>query len=124
MSTNMREEQNRWQYLAGEAEAGRLFLDPSVAKDCRDACNKQIELYKNLREDLKYMERVTGFGRFDCADELAKMLGAKAVGGDGDVASALDAHIEVVTLIRDTMQKSIDKLQAQDEQNAQGFKQT
>ncbi|QIS10740.1 hypothetical protein [Nocardia arthritidis] len=121
---DLKAEKSRWDYLKGEAEAGRLLLDPDVAKDCRAACDKQIELYQKLRTDLNAMAVVTGLGRFDCADELAKMLGAKAIGGDGDVDSALQAHIEVVTLMRDTIQKSIDKLQAQDEQNAQGFKQT
>lgn len=119
---SMSEEKTRWQYLATEAEAGRLYLDPSVAKGCRDACNRQIELYAQLRDNLRYMRNVTGLGRFDCSDELAKMLGSKATGGDGDVDGALKEHIEVVTLIRDTIQKSVDKLEAQDESYAKLFK--
>ncbi|MEU7765147.1 hypothetical protein AB0B25_08500 [Nocardia sp. NPDC049190] len=63
--------------------------------------------------------RVGGFGKFDCADELAKMLGAKAIGGDGDVDSALKEHIEILTLMRDTIQTSVDRISAQDEVNAQ-----
>ncbi|MFE9324837.1 hypothetical protein ACIHDR_18360 [Nocardia sp. NPDC052278] len=119
---SMEEEKTRWQFLSGEASAGRLYLDPSVAKGCRDACNRQIELYTTLSNNLNNMRVVTGLGRFDCSDELAKMLGAKAMGGDGDVASALKEHIEVVTLIRDTIQKSVDKLEAQDESYAKLFK--
>ncbi|WP_433520742.1 hypothetical protein ACQPZ2_25425 [Nocardia pseudovaccinii] len=119
---SMQEEKTRWQYLSGEAEAGRLYLDPSVAKSCRDACNRQIDLYSTLRNDLKIMSRVTGLGRFDCSEALAEMLGAKAIGGDGDVDTALKEHIEVVTLIRDTIQKSVDKLEAQDESYSKLFK--
>ncbi|MBF6468897.1 hypothetical protein IU427_27580 [Nocardia beijingensis] len=116
---DLEEARSRWQFLASEAKGGRLYLDPSVAKECRDACDKQIQLYQDLRNDLLYMRKVTGLGRFDCADELANMLGAKAIGGDGDVDSALKEHIEVLTLIRDTIQISVDRIGAQDDSTAQ-----
>ncbi|MEU2030965.1 hypothetical protein [Nocardia amamiensis] len=115
----MSEEVSRWRYLADEAKAGRLYLDPTVAASCRDACDRQIDLYVALLEDLKMISRVTGLGRFDCADELAKMLGSKAIGGEGDVDSALREHIEVLTLMRDAIQVSVDRIGAQDETNAQ-----
>ncbi|QIS08661.1 hypothetical protein [Nocardia arthritidis] len=118
---DLKAERSRWDYLKGEAEAGRLFLDPDVASSCRDACNKQIELYQDLLRATDLLRNVTGFGRFDCADELAKMLSAKAVGGDGDVDSALRAHIEVVTLIRDTMEKAVNKIVQVDTDNSQKF---
>ncbi|WP_063049023.1 hypothetical protein [Nocardia arthritidis] len=113
------EDLSRWRYLAGEAEAGRLYLDQSVAQACRDACNRQIDLYNQIRDDLQWVSKVSGLGRFDCSDELARMLGAKAVGGDGDVDSALKEHIEVLTLMRDTIQISVDRIGAQDDSNAQ-----
>ncbi|MEV6280095.1 hypothetical protein [Nocardia sp. NPDC051832] len=112
------EDKTRWSYLASEAKAGRLYLDQSVAKDCRDACNKQISLYESLISKLDVMKRVTGFGRFDCSDDLAAMLGQKARGGEGDVYTALMEHISVITLIRDTIQVSVDKYEAQDTTNA------
>ncbi|MEV6323836.1 hypothetical protein AB0M45_21970 [Nocardia sp. NPDC051787] len=116
---SMDEEIKLWRHLADQAKAGQLYLDPSVAKGCRDACANQIRLYEALLDDLRYMTNVTGFGRFDCADELAKMLGGKAIGGEGDVDSALREHIEVLALMRDTIQVSIDRIGAQDETNAQ-----
>lgn len=115
----LEEEKSRWQFLAGEAQSGRLYLDPSVAKECRDACDRQIRLYQDARNDLIRMTRVTGLGQFECADELARMLGDKAVGGEGDVDSALKEHIEVLTLMRDTIQISVDRIGAQDDSNAQ-----
>ncbi|WP_330232111.1 hypothetical protein OHA40_06250 [Nocardia sp. NBC_00508] len=113
------EDVSRWRYLADEAKAGRLYLDKSVAQACRDACSRQIDLYDQLRDDLQWVSKVGGFGRFDCADELAKMLGGKAIGGEGDVDSALKEHIEVLTLMRDTIQVSVDRIGAVDETNAQ-----
>ncbi|MFI2283030.1 hypothetical protein [Nocardia beijingensis] len=115
----LEEDRSRWQFLADEAKGGRLYLDPSVAKECRDACDRQIHLYQDLRNDLLYMRNVTGFGKFECSDELANMLGAKAIGGDGDVDSALREHIDVLTLMRDTIQISVDRIGAQDDSNAQ-----
>ncbi|GAB2656032.1 hypothetical protein [Nocardia goodfellowii] len=114
----MGEEVTRWKFLAEEAKAGRLYLDQSVAKDCRDACNKQIDLYDGLRRDLKNLETVTGLGNFKCAEALAQMLGRKAIGGEGNVDAALMDHIEVLKLIRDTIQVSVEKYESQDKVNA------
>ncbi|WP_433711294.1 hypothetical protein ACQP2U_34265 [Nocardia sp. CA-084685] len=65
------------------------------------------------------MNHVTGLGKYECADQLAKMLGEKAIGGDGDIDSALAEHIEVVNLIRDTIKVSVQRISEQEQQNAQ-----
>lgn len=107
------DEKTRWQYLNEEAKAGRLYLDPSVAKGCRDASNKQIDLFLRLKGDLRSVANVTGLGRFNCSDQLAKMLGAKAVGGERDFDTAFKEHIEVLELIRDTIEISVKKYEDQ-----------
>ncbi|MFE3544770.1 hypothetical protein ACFXK0_17565 [Nocardia sp. NPDC059177] len=109
----MADEKNRWQTLKAEAQAGNLYLDPSVAKGCRDASNKQIELFKTLKDDLVTLKTVTGLGRFNCSDQLAKMLGMKAVGGERDFDTAFKEHIEVLELIRDTIEISVQKYENQ-----------
>ncbi|MFD6401023.1 hypothetical protein [Nocardia sp. NPDC060249] len=111
------DEKSRWQYLNEEAKAGRLYLDPSVATSCRDASNKQIDLFIQLKNDLQYVSSVSGLGRFNAADELAKMLGMKAIGGERDFDTAFKEHIEVLTLIRDTIEISVKKYE--DQQTAQ-----
>ncbi|WP_194829013.1 hypothetical protein [Nocardia sp. XZ_19_231] len=113
------DEKSRWQYLNEEAKAGRLYLDPSVAKSCRDASNKQIDLFLELKGDLKSVSSVTGLGRFNAADELAKMLGMKAIGGERDFDTAFKEHIEVLTLIRDTIEISVKKYEEQQIAQAQ-----
>ncbi|MFB7875161.1 hypothetical protein ACFC06_07895 [Nocardia sp. NPDC056064] len=107
------EEKSRWQFLNEEAKAGRLYLDASVAKSCRDASNKQIDLFKTLKGDLRRLSTVTGLGRFNCSDQLAKMLGMKAVGGERDFDTAFTEHIEVLELIRDTIEISVKKYEDQ-----------
>ncbi|WP_278264070.1 hypothetical protein [Nocardia sp. AG03] len=107
------DEKSRWQYLNEEAKAGRLYLDPSVAKACRDASNKQIDLFSQLKNSLQDLSKVTGLGRFNCSDQLAKMLGMKAVGGERDFDTAFKEHIEVLELIRDTIEISVKKYEDQ-----------
>ncbi|MET7772190.1 hypothetical protein [Nocardia sp. NPDC005366] len=113
---SMNDDVTAWRYLADEAKAGRLYLDASVATECRDACNRQIDLYEGLREQLKQVRTVTGFGRFDCSELLAQMLGAKAIGGAGDVDTALKEHIEVVGLIRETIEVSVARYETQQQE--------
>ncbi|WP_406270501.1 hypothetical protein OH799_28855 [Nocardia sp. NBC_00881] len=108
-----------WRYLADQAKAGHLILDDSVSRDCLKACEDRIQVYKDCRTLLNNMSYVTGLGDFPCADELAKMLGCKAIGGEGDFESALAEHISVLELIRDTIKVSVDRLVEQERVNAQ-----
>ncbi|MEV6322974.1 hypothetical protein AB0M45_17520 [Nocardia sp. NPDC051787] len=110
-----------WRYLADEAKAGRLYLDDSVSRDCLKACEDRIQVYTECRMMLGNMDKVTGLGDFPCADELAKMLGLKASGGEGDFDSALAEHITVLELIRDTIKVSVDRLVEQERVNAQAL---
>ncbi|MGW4365902.1 hypothetical protein ACWEKT_09670 [Nocardia takedensis] len=82
---------------------------------------KQIDLYTQCRTDLQMMTRVTGFGRFECADKLADMFGQKAVGGEGDVDSALAEHIEVLQLMADTIKVSVKTIEEQDQVTGQAL---
>ncbi|PPJ07775.1 hypothetical protein C5E51_16425 [Nocardia nova] len=107
-----------WKFLAEESKAGRLELDPSVSRECLKACEDQLAVYRDCRQMLGNMSNVTGLGDFPAADQLAKMLGAKAVGGEGDFDTAFRDHIEVLQLIRDTIKHSVDRLVDHDQQNA------
>jgi hypothetical protein len=119
----MAEDQDKtlWKYLSEEAKAGRLDLDPSVSNDCLKACEDELQVYRNARKMLTRLADVSGFGDFPAADALAKMLGAKAVGGEGDFDSALAKHIEVLELIRDTIKYSVDRLVDHDHSQAAGI---
>ncbi|MFE1594951.1 hypothetical protein [Nocardia sp. NPDC058705] len=115
------DEKSRWQYLNEEAKAGRLYLDPSVATSCRDASNTQIALFTQLKNELQMLASVTGLGRFTAADELAKMLGMKAIGGERDFKTAFEEHIAVLELIRDTIEISVKKYEDQQIAQAQAL---
>ncbi|MEU4314495.1 hypothetical protein [Nocardia sp. NPDC024068] len=122
---SLEEEISQWAFLAGEAESGRLFLDESVAKGCRAAIDAQIGVYEDCLYGIRDMEHVTGLGEFACGAELARLLGLKAVdpAGDGDLSSALRDHIEVLKLMGETIQYSLDRVQEQDSSNSQSYNQ-
>ncbi|MGY1896627.1 hypothetical protein ACW9HR_05490 [Nocardia gipuzkoensis] len=110
-----------WRHLADEAKGGRLYLDDSVSRDCLLAVENRIQVYKECRTVLTNAAYVSGLGDFPCAEDLAKMLGAKAIGGEGDFDSALAEHITVLELIRDTIKVSVDRLVEQERVNAQAL---
>lgn len=107
-----------WKYLAGESQAGRLDLDPSVSNDCLKACEDELMVYRNVRAKLGGAANVSGLGDFPCSDQLGKMFGLKAVGGEGSLDAALASHIEVLELIRDTIKYSVARLVDHDQAQA------
>ncbi|WP_431939207.1 hypothetical protein [Nocardia grenadensis] len=108
-----------------EANDGKLFLDPSVAKSCRTAIDAQIDVYRSCLDGISAMANVSGIGEFECGQELAKLLGLKAVdsAGDGDLSTALRDHIRVLELMGTTIQYSLDRVQEQDSSNSQDYNQ-
>lgn len=107
-----------WKYLSGESQAGRLDLDPSISKDCLTDCENELAVYREARRLLLQLSHVSGLGDLPAADELSKMFGLKAIGGDGDFDSSLAKHIEVLELIRDTIKYSVDRLVDHDQAQA------
>ncbi|MGW0005340.1 hypothetical protein [Nocardia grenadensis] len=114
-----------WRFLADEAQDGQLYLEDAVAKACRTAIDEQIGVYVEVLEGIEAMANVTGLGEFDCGMELARLLGLKAIdsAGDGDLATSLRDHIEVLKLMGETIQYSLDRVQEQDSSNSQDYNQ-
>lgn len=109
----------QWEYLANEADAGRLKLDPGVAADCVAACEGLINDLKGLERLAVAAQRAEGFGGFDSGRELAEMYGKKGIGGVDAIDDILRQHRVVVSLIRDTISASVTRVGAQDDANSQ-----
>ncbi|WP_416563923.1 hypothetical protein [Nocardia testacea] len=122
---SLQENISQWEHLAGEAKAGQLYLDGTVARNCRAAIDAQLVVYQDCLYGVEQMARVTGLGEFACGQELARLLGLKAddPGGDGDLATSLRDHIQVLKLMADTIQVSLDRVQEQDSSNSQDYNQ-
>lgn len=122
---SLEENINLWECLEGEANAGRIFLEESVAIGCRDAIDQQIGVYRECLDGIEQMARVSGLGDFECGQELARLLGLKAIDpdGDGDLNTALRDHIRVLELMGATIQHSLDRMREQDSSNSQSYNQ-
>ncbi|MBF6362931.1 hypothetical protein IU447_22735 [Nocardia farcinica] len=103
---------NQWEGFAASARAGELFLDSEqVARECLVACD-------GLRQVAANAQRVSGFGDFKIADELADLFHKQATGEPGSIDQVILDTIAVVKDMREIMQLSIDRLTEQDSLNA------
>lgn len=111
----------QWQHFADEAKAGRLALDPSVARDCIAACEELLAGFEDMNILAARTERAEGFGGFDSGVELAGMYGRKGAGGPDAINRIIREHKVVVGLIRDTISASVANVGWQDDTNSQGI---
>jgi hypothetical protein len=109
------DELTQWQYLANEAKAGRLTLDPHAAQVYHDACAKLMSRLFDVRQQFGHVDRITGLGGFDCAAQLEGGLTKLVDGSEGSVPWSLDQYISVAKLISETVSHSIRKTVQQDE---------
>ena len=106
-----------WSYLAGEATSGRLSLDPTVSKDCADACDELTAVLERVQRKVRSLDHDIGLGDFECGKQLSHILRDMAVGPDG-MHQRLREHTEVVKQIRETVTGQVARVQAQDDQTA------
>ncbi|MGV9739898.1 hypothetical protein [Nocardia farcinica] len=110
---------NQWEGFAASARAGELFLDSEqVARECLVACDEFLLAYDGLRQVAANAQRVSGFGDFKIADELADLFHKQATGEPGSIDQVILDTIAVVKDMREIMQLSIDRLTEQDSLNA------
>jgi hypothetical protein len=106
-----------WRYLANEAKAGRLVLDPTVAGDCAVACDTLIAGLRKLRQEVQFWNLEVGVGNFRCGTALSRLLQDAAMGGGG-LHERLGEHIQVVSLIRETITGQVTQMVETDEHAA------
>jgi hypothetical protein len=106
-----------WTYLAREAKAGRMTLDPAVAGECAAACDALIDGLRRLRTQVASWDLDIGLGDFHTGDALGALLREIAV-GDGGLDQRLAEHIDVVSLIRDTIVGHVARIGAVEDHTA------
>lgn len=110
-----------WQNMSVEAKAGRLSLDPVLAKIYSEACDKLIDGLVDVRQKMQLAAQVDGIGGFNCSAELRDGLRKLAVGGEGSMSHSLDRYMAVADLINQSVSESIAKTVDNDQGNAQGL---
>ncbi|MEU4321704.1 hypothetical protein AB0F85_19120 [Nocardia fluminea] len=98
----------KFQTMAGEATAGRLFIEYDAAERCAKWCDEYIKDLQALAGRTQQMVAVDSFGSLNSAKALGKKFADLADGGPG-TGSYLDAatqHIEVLTAMADMYRKA------------------
>lgn len=101
------------QALAGEAKAGTLVLDPSVAAQCATACDNLIKELDAARTEADRLDVTLDLGDFDCGKKLSDSLHTVAAGKDG-LKQRLDEHVAAVQQISAMVGASVAAVQTSD----------
>ncbi|MBF6337041.1 hypothetical protein IU450_14250 [Nocardia abscessus] len=108
-----------WSRLAGQANAGELYLDDqNAAFLCAKACDKRIAELESLRRLTGNAQNVSGFGDFEMAADLAKKFLKQALGDPNSIDQVILEHIETVKNMREVMAISFKRITGQDIENA------
>jgi len=104
----------RWQFLAQEAQAGRLRLDPTVARDLTVACDRRIDELNDMMFRAVNLAKVEGFGELPSGVLLATKFSQKGSGGTNSLDVVLQQHIDAVKAMQIVFNKSIEGYTEQD----------
>ncbi|WP_280511160.1 hypothetical protein [Nocardia farcinica] len=112
-------DRTQWRQFAESARAGELYLDNAeAAGECLTACDEFLAAYDSLQQAALNAQRVSGFGDFKIADELADLFHKQATGEPDSIDQVILDTIAVVKDMREIMQLSIDRLTEQDTVNS------
>ncbi len=112
----------RWEFLAQEAQAGRLRLDPTIARDLTVACDRRIDELNDMMYRAKTLAKVEGFGELPSGVLLATKFSQKGSGGTNSLDVVLQQHIDVVKAMQIVFNKSIEGYTQQDSAMADSTK--
>jgi hypothetical protein len=107
-----------WKSLEGQADAGQLLLSADVGNNLVRVCEDHIAALEAVLDNVRSVERITGFGSFNSSRILEQKFSMTAVGGDRALLTTINEHIEAVTTAKEVVLKAIANFQAQDDDNA------
>ncbi|MBJ8341056.1 hypothetical protein JGU71_19395 [Antrihabitans sp. YC3-6] len=104
-----------WQHLKQAASAGELRIEDNVAQEVAAACDELIRGYRNLMLTARGALKVSGLGEIESGQQLAAKFNNKAVGGRDALVDRLRDHIEIVTMIQQTVTTAAAKIQVEED---------
>lgn len=111
-----------WQLLAQEAQAGRLRLDPTIARDLTVACDRRIDELNSMLRVAVNLAKVDGFGELPSGVLLATKFSQKGSGGTNSLDVVLQQHVDAVKAMQIVFNKSIEGYTEQDSAMADSTK--
>ncbi|WP_433681611.1 hypothetical protein [Nocardia sp. CA-119907] len=112
-----------WTRLLDQANAGELSLDPEVGKDLDKVCDDHIDRLNSILENIKFIDRQTGFGTFNSGKILEKKFSETASGTGRSLDTVIMQHIDAVETAKEVVAKAIANFVAQDQDRAAQFTQ-
>lgn len=108
-----------WKRLARDSASGVLVVDRQVAFDCAAACTTLIDELMSIRHSAHVLTSQDAYGSLGSGLALRDKFNNKAMGESDSLVSALQSHIDVVTLMKTVFENSIRAYEVQDSDNAQ-----
>ncbi|MFI5780940.1 hypothetical protein [Nocardia sp. NPDC051570] len=113
-----------WRNLKQQAESGSFRIDSDLATDLRDHAEDMRRKLVDLLTQANRLSTLGGFGALPSSLALKTAFATKANGGPESLVAQYGKAIDIVTLMRDTYELSIQKLTGQDAASAAAVAQT
>ncbi|MFH5210538.1 hypothetical protein ACHIPZ_20360 [Antrihabitans sp. NCIMB 15449] len=104
-----------WQRLSREASAGNLRLEEGVANEVAAACQELADGYQRLIYRANNFQILDGLGDIESGRQLAEKFDRKAFGGHDALVGRLKDHIDIVTMIQQTVTTAAAKIQVEED---------
>ncbi|MGV9613171.1 hypothetical protein [Nocardia xishanensis] len=114
---------DQWKTFKTQAESGELRLDDAIGTALKTHAEQMAAKLDTLIFQAQLLDHLAGFGDLKSANDLKGKFERKASGGDGSAVERLKQSSEVLTLMAETYQKAIGKIQETDQSNASAYQQ-
>ncbi|WP_107654476.1 hypothetical protein [Nocardia suismassiliense] len=108
----------RWQTLKTQAESGELRLDTETGTALARHAQRMSDQLSLMMDRASSLAFLSGFGTLHSADALRNKFAQKANNGNDSAVKRLQQSIDVVTLMKETYELAIGKLQESDQSAA------
>ncbi|MFI9403098.1 hypothetical protein [Nocardia sp. NPDC052316] len=108
----------RWQALKKQAEGGELRLDPEIGTRLAAHAGRMRDQLDVMVTNATRLAFLSGFGSLGSAQALQGKFAQKADNGNDSAVNRLKQSIDVVTLMKETYELAIGKLQESDQSAA------
>ncbi|CAM4516067.1 hypothetical protein NONI108955_40260 [Nocardia ninae] len=116
--TQMQGMLTRWQTLKTQAESGELRLDTEIGTALARHAQRMSDQLSLMMDRASSLAFLSGFGTLQSADALRNKFAQKANNGNDSAVKRLQQSIDVVTLMKETYELAIGKLQESDQSAA------
>ncbi|MGW0251383.1 hypothetical protein ACWDYH_32625 [Nocardia goodfellowii] len=97
-----------FQRLAGEAQAGNLFIDLATAQACANLCKDYMSQLRVLAQNAENLVRVESFSDLTSSKALGQKFYDLATGGagTGSYVASITEHIKILEAMQDMYVKA------------------